>query len=128
MAPRYGLDRDSRLAPVNDDLPEFLTDSVTFGLLCRPRRTPGPGGGAGNVLNGRLTLKLGLLGLAYINSHLTTGDDPKRSFSVWLYIYLLSVVSKLPSGKPLVSYTPESVTMAQSEEYRYERKTVSRRV
>lgn len=32
------------------------------------------------------------------------------------------------SGKPLVSYTPESVTITQSEEYRYERKTLSRRI
>jgi len=31
-------------------------------------------------------------------------------------------------GKPLVSYTPESVTITQSEEYRYERKTLSRRI
>ena len=31
-------------------------------------------------------------------------------------------------GKPLVSYTPESVTITQSEEYRYEWETLSRRV
>jgi hypothetical protein len=36
---------------------------------------------AGNVLSGKFMLKTGLSGLANINNHLTTGDDPSRSFS-----------------------------------------------
>ena len=35
---------------------------------------------------------------------------------------------KVTYGMPLVSYTAESVTMTHSEEYRYERKTLSRRI
>jgi len=41
-----------------------------------------------------------------------------NTFNAWEFAF----------GKPLVSYTPESVTITQSEEYRYERKTLSRRI
>lgn len=43
------------------------------------------------------------------------------------YRYELVKSGKRP-GKPLVSYTLESVTITQSMEYRYERKTPSRRI
>ena len=50
------------------------------------------------------------------------------SSNVFAEFAIYTIDKKFEAGKPLVSYTPESVTMAQSEEYRYERKTVSRRV
>ena len=46
------------------------------------RRMSLDGGGVGNVLNGKFMLKLGLLGSANINNHLTTGVDPNRKYSV----------------------------------------------
>jgi hypothetical protein len=39
MAPRGGLDRTSQSAPVNDDLPESLTDPVTIDLMINPSGT-----------------------------------------------------------------------------------------